>query len=119
MVSEDIIVKYLAGEAEQHEIVMLENWRKDSDDNEKQFRQVAQLWELASETRKQPKLNVEAAWQKVSQGIQNKSEVKVVSFYRPWMAIAASLVVLLGIALWLFKPGDDVSKLMSAVAEND
>lgn len=119
MVSEDIIVKYLAGEAEQHEIVMLENWRKASDDNEKQFRQVAQLWELASETRKQPKLNVEAAWQKVSQGIQNKSEVKVVSFYRPWMAIAASLVVLLGIALWLFKPGDDVSKLMSAVAEND
>lgn len=119
MVSEDIIVKYLAGEAEQHEIVMLENWRKASDDNEKQFRQVAQLWELASESRKQPKLNVEAAWQKVSQGIQNKSEVKVVSFYRPWMAIAASLVVLLGIALWLFKLGDDVSKLMSAVAEND
>ncbi len=40
MVSEDIIVKCLAGEADQHEITLLENRRKASADNEKMYQQM-------------------------------------------------------------------------------
>ena len=65
MVIEDIIVKYLAGEAEAHEIAILEQWRKSSVENESHFGQMARLWEHANDLH-MPKLNVDTAWNKVN-----------------------------------------------------
>ncbi len=116
MVSEDIIVKYLAGEAEQHEIIMLDNWRKASEANEKQFNEIAQLWQHSTELNQQPKLNINTAWDKVNTKIQGKSEVKVISFFKPWMAVAASILLFVGIAFWLYQPKVDTAQWMTAVA---
>jgi transmembrane sensor len=101
MVSEDIIVKCLAGEADQHELALLEQWRNASADNEKMYQQIVRLWEHSANTEKQAAVNTEAAWQRVQQKIQQPS-TKVVKWPVKWLA-AASVVLLIGVGVFLFR----------------
>lgn len=102
MHNEDIIVKYLAGEAEEHEIVMLENWRKESEQNELEFIQFERIWKSSIELRDKREFNADAAWSKVNERI---SKGKVVSFRSPvksiWFA-AASFIILFAVSVLLY-----------------
>lgn len=114
MVIEDIIVKYLAGEAEAHEIAILEQWRKSSLENESHFAQMARLWEHAND-RHMPKLNVDTAWNKVNTRIGAGKTGKVLPFYRTWYAVAAAIALFIGVALFLFRPKENGLQMLSAV----
>jgi transmembrane sensor len=104
MVSEDLIVKYLTGEAEEHEVLLLEKWRKESSENEKMFEDLKMLWEKSIALKDVQKVNVESAWQKVSGKIREE-KVKVIPFRRYW-AIAASIALLIGISLFFISKND-------------
>ena len=108
MVTEDIIVKCLAGEAEQHELTMVDQWRKASPENEQKYQQLQKLWESSANLNERPKLDVEKAWNKVNSKIE-APKGKIVSFKNYWMA-AASVVVIIGLSLIFFRNGDSDSR---------
>jgi ferric-dicitrate binding protein FerR (iron transport regulator) len=117
MVSEDLIVKYLAGEAEEHEILLLEKWRKESSENEKLFEDLKMLWEKSKALKNVQKVDVEAAWQRVSGKIQ-EGKVKVIPFRRYW-AIAASIAFLIGISLFFISKNDVQQSESFAIVSED
>lgn len=118
MIAEDIIVKFLAGEAEPHEIAFLEKWRLQSEENQKQFMQIARLWEHSGKLSDEKSVDADAAWNKVSQRL-GKSTGKVVTFGRTWMAVAASILLLLGIGTWLYIGNSGDAKMLSAVSNGE
>lgn len=117
MVNEDLIVKYLAGEAEEHEVLLLEKWRKESSENEKMFEDLRMLWEKSIALKEAKKLNVDAAWQKVSQKMQQET-TKVVPFRRYW-AIAASIAILIGVSLFLIPKNEVQNPERFAIVSQD
>lgn len=115
MVTEDIIVKCLAGEAEQHELTMVDQWRKTSPENEKQYNQLKKLWESSANISERPVLDVEKAWNKVNSKIE-APKGKIISFKNYWMA-AASVVVVIGLSLLFFRNSDSgAAQMLTATA---
>lgn len=102
MVQEELIVKYLAGEAEDHEKITVEKWRSLSPENETQFKQVEKLWFTSAALKNSETFNVDKAWSKVSSKIATPTKGRVISIKRVWLA-AASVVLLIGISAILFR----------------
>jgi len=102
---EDLIVKYLVGEAEPHEVYMIEEWRKLDVNNEKQFQTIKTIWDESFHLKNEKDFNTDWAWSQVKQNIINKPQSKVVNFNFRWMA-AASLLILLGIVFWFFNQSE-------------
>src|SRR5690348_12333948 len=112
MVNEDLIVKYLAGEAEPHEEVMLNNWISASDENKKLFESIEKIWKASEGVSFRPEVNVENAWNKVSKAMDTaKPRGKQVAFYRAIILAAAMLVLVMGV-LWLMYKPDQNSQLI-------
>jgi transmembrane sensor len=99
MITEDILVKYLAGETEPHEVAMIEKWRRDSEENEKHFKQLEMLWIGSAGLQKSNAVNVDEAWQKVRSKAHTPARGKIISLNARWL-VAASLVVLIGLAIF-------------------
>lgn len=98
---EDLIIKYLVGEAEPHEIILMDDWRKSDPENERQFQSFKSVWDKSIHVKNEEEFNTNKAWNQVKQHISNTPQTKVVNFNFRWMA-AASVVILLGIGLWFF-----------------
>lgn len=98
MITEDILVKYLAGEAEPHEVAMIEKWRSESDANEKHFRQLQQLWDGSEGLKETQKVNTDAAWNSVRARLHTQPKGRNVLFNTSWL-LAASLALLIGIGV--------------------
>ncbi len=116
---EDLIVKYLVGEAEPHEVYMIEEWRKLDVNNEKQFQTIKTIWDESFHLKNEKDFNTDRAWSQVKQTIINKPQSKVVNFNFRWMA-AASVLILLGIVFWFFNQSE--KKVYSAAyhsSQND
>lgn len=111
MVTEDILVKYLAGETEPHEVAMIEQWRKQSADNEKHFRQLETLWKSSEGLKSSNSVNVDAAWDKVKSRMNTKAKGKIVTLGTRWLA-AASIILLLGVGVYLFNRNSDTKEDM-------
>lgn len=117
MVTEDIIVKCLAGEAEQHELTMVDQWRHASLENEQHYKQLQKLWESSANLNERPILDVEKAWNKVNAKIE-APKGKIISFKNYWMA-AASIVVIIGLSLVLFRSSDSsATQMLTAIANS-
>jgi transmembrane sensor len=99
MVTEDILVKYLAGETEPHEIAMIDQWRKASADNEKHFRQLETLWKGSAGLKHHRQVDTDQAWQKVQGRIGTPSKGLRISMNTRWL-VAASLTLLLGLGIF-------------------
>ncbi|MBN2682765.1 MAG: FecR domain-containing protein [Bacteroidales bacterium] len=93
---EDLIARFLAGEANHSELQQLEKWKAESSDNYLLFRDYKKLWDQSAKIKDifEPDLNAE--WNKLSSKIdfsekyQNKNKGK---FWTP-VKIAASFVVI-------------------------
>ncbi len=103
MINDELIVKYLVGEAEPHEVAMVEEWRKASEENEKRLKQFETLWETSAAVKNHTSVNVDMAWQKVQQKIspKNASKGRMIRMNQRWL-MAASFALLLGIGIFLF-----------------
>jgi transmembrane sensor len=99
MMTEDILVKYLAGETEAHEVAMIEKWRLASEDNERHFRQLETLWKGSEGLKDSQAVDVDMAWGKVQTQLQSKPKGRMVPMGTRWL-VAASLVLLIGLAVF-------------------
>lgn len=102
---EDLIIKYLVGEAEPHEVYIIEEWRKLDVNNEKQFQTIKTIWDESYHLKNEDDFNADNAWNSVKKLIINKPQSKVVNFNFRWMA-AASVLILLGIVFWFFNQSE-------------
>lgn len=111
------IAKFLAGESSPDEVSSLQQWLAESADNQLYFNQMQKLWNDASPTPLPRPLDVEQALARTKNKIAAGS--KPVSARRipiQWMAIAASLVLLIG-AFWFFH--QDTALPVESVAAAD
>jgi len=93
---DELIGKYLAGEASPDEAIALEDWKSQAKGNREYFDQCQRIFEISS-GQKFPQTNVNQAWQKLRhENIDQKT--KVVSLNNWYLRLAASFVLILGIA---------------------
>ncbi len=100
--TDDIIVKYLAGEASPTEIQNIAEWRALSKENELYFKSLEQTWELSlKHGNNTTPIDVDKAWTRFE---KNKLKQKTLVFYLSnYWKVAASIVLALGLAYYFYQ----------------
>lgn len=125
----DLIAKYYAGECNQQESDELLQWRDASKENEQLFNQVRKDIEIINLSKSMNKVNVESAWEKVKNRIQEDeqelpvSEEKSTRFIlTPVFKYAAAIIIILGIGFFTTKVyqkigGEKITNEYASIAE--
>lgn len=103
---DNLIARYLAGEASTQEAAELLQWMDQSPENKKYFEGIRFVHEKSVASYPYTRVNTENAWNKLSGRIHaaEKPEAKSVPlFRRHWLQIAASVLILLGISALLYR----------------
>lgn len=101
---EELVIKYLSGNASPEEIRELEAWVLADAENKKQFMAIKKAWMLTGAARDERQTDVEKRWQETSEILFGKSKIRPLASTRksvPWYAIAAAVVGLILIGIWL------------------
>jgi ferric-dicitrate binding protein FerR (iron transport regulator) len=106
---EELIGKYLSGEAQADEISQLEGWVKESQQNEKTFADLKKLWILSGINAKSSTINVDNEWQilkakmfTANQDLGFEKEKGKIRTLRPLLRYAAIFIILAVLAGVLF-----------------
>lgn len=97
---EDLIGRYIVGEATETQIRELEDWCALSPENQKYLDDARLIFEKAT-LPGEVDFDTEKAWASVRTHIDGKGKTR---FFFPMWSIAASVVLLLGLSLLFFKP---------------
>jgi len=104
---EELIAKFLAGEATPEEAVLLQSWRAESDENQHYFEDLQQLWAQAPQARQQPPRSVdtEAALLKVKVRLQQAPQpaLRVQMINRGFLTRAAAILLAIAGAFFLLR----------------
>jgi transmembrane sensor len=96
--ADNLIVNYLGGKASEDEILKLEAWIRESDENQKYFNQLKNIWDAAADI----PISTDKALSKVLKQIYKGQKSKL-SFFQIVQRIAAILFIpLLVSMLWLY-----------------
>lgn len=114
---DDLIVKVLLKEASVDEKNQLNDWVNSSLENRQTFNASKTAFNISTPV---PKLNVEAAWEKMNSRIEPKTntpQAKVISM--PWINQVASIaaVLIVAISVWWFV-GDNAPQQLEIMASN-
>lgn len=110
-ITEDLLAKYLAGEAGPEEAIAIDNWLEALPENRQTFDQLAKVWENATLSSYQ-KPDVAREWERFSQKQSPKKRTYT------WLAVAASIVCL--IAIYKLLPvGKGTPEIISLQAQKD
>lgn len=98
---EDIIIRYISGEASTDEKIAVEAWIKESSENEKAYKEFLHLWKMSSMLADFKKINVEDSLKKVSSNI---AVYKKKSIWEIWKQVAAVLlpVIVIGYSVFFY-----------------
>lgn len=104
---EEIIGKFLSGEATPEEIALLDAWVQQSEVNKKYLDQFQFVFEKSSHVREWQSFDTDAAWSKVKANLKKK-DAPVIPMHsnrwNPWiLRIAASIIIVLGIGLFVYR----------------
>jgi transmembrane sensor len=126
---DDLIGKYLAGEAAEDEINFIELWAKESEGNRKYFDQCKLIFDKTFEAKSLQEFDADAAWAKMKSRLQ-PSHGRTVAFPvdKPrrnliWR-VAASILVILGIGYFAYNftnspPSSKVQLIAESVTKAD
>ncbi len=113
---EVLIARYLAGEADAADLVLLNEWRKLSSENEIEFSQMEKLYNNSSSLRNVIPVDTDAAWMKLKNTISIQPEQGKIISIKPatsrinFIRIAASILIVAGLgmlAFFLTLPSED------------
>lgn len=100
---DELIGKYLAGEATPEEAIWLDEWRSQSPENEKHFEEQEKLYGLTCGQNLPNQFNSDQAWKKVESQIdERKNGGRVISIKSPVWRVAASVAILVTFGAALF-----------------
>jgi transmembrane sensor len=122
---DDLIGKYLAGEAARDEVLFVESWVQESEENKKYLEQCKLIFDKTFEAKRLQEFDADAAWIKMKARLHSNGG-RTVAFpaSRPmrnfvWR-VAASIIVVLGIGFFgyhLLNPGR--TKVIEVVAQQE
>ena len=103
------IAKYLSDNSDPKEREELFAWVEENPANKALLEDSMEVWEVSEPTELEFQPNLDAAWNKMNSRLQEARQttsqeaiVRPISFFKPWMRIAAAAIILLGIALWQY-----------------
>jgi transmembrane sensor len=105
---DDLLGKYLAGEASVSEQTIVSRWIEESEDNRKYFGQLKKIFEGAGAVSTWNDYNTDLAWNKVKANLR-KGNGKVVPMVEPkrslaqWWKMAAAILIFLSVGLYLYR----------------
>jgi len=105
---DDLLVKYLAGEATTAERLQVEQWLAESEENRKLFARYQSIFEESKALKLSPPVDTEKAWERFKEKIETAPPVvESRSRVKMWLSIAAGLLVCFSISTWLYfrEPG--------------
>lgn len=117
---DDLIAKYLAGEATSQEAQEVENWTKADKENQRYFDQLKMIIERASAVQDNLQFDEDQAWKKLKSKIEGKKAavVPLQSFNRAFFyRVAASIIVLFGVGFYFYQSSTNHS-VTEVVADN-
>jgi ferric-dicitrate binding protein FerR (iron transport regulator) len=117
-ISTELLVKFLAGEASQHEAEQIRQWQKVSEENQRQFDEFKNTWELVHSKRAEDKINLEAEWNRMQQYIDRQNIKRIPVFNRGLrlLAVAASIIVISSLGV-LVNNYLSVERIATGIAE--
>lgn len=103
---DELLAKYMIGEATPAEMELVANWVKESEYNEKYFAHFKLIWETAQTLQRESSLNVDDSWAEFKQLTQKLEDRQVESTAGPlivplpnrWLKIAAIWGCVIGLA---------------------
>lgn len=116
---DELISKFLSGEALPEEAMQLEDWKNESSDNRTYYERLEAVFALTGSYNKATEPNIQKAWKKVQQDMSN-DKVKPLFTKMPYLKIAAALVLLIGLGvafMFLFNSGNQQPVLYVAGSE--
>ncbi|MBL0743406.1 FecR family protein [Chryseolinea lacunae] len=106
---DDLIGKYLAGEASVEETAFVESWVKADEQNKKYLDQLRTIFTKAAAVKEIQTYDTDAAWKKLKSSMKDGAKVRTLSaqpnpFFmsRAWR-VAASVLVILGVGLFAYR----------------
>ncbi|HEY5916072.1 MAG TPA: FecR domain-containing protein [Chryseolinea sp.] len=112
---DELIGKYLAGEAVAEEIAFIESWASENESNRKYFDQFKTIFQKAAEVSDYQIYDTDVAWSKMKRSLHAKQGKSAVlpppplnSFQLSWR-IAAAVILIMGVGLFLvrtFQPAE-------------
>lgn len=114
---DEVIGKYLAGEASPEEILFVERWEKEDESNRKYVDQFKIIFHKASAVKVWQEFDTDAAWRKVKSKLHKRDDTvrPLYPFKSNFSAlkIAASIILVLGIGFFAYQM--NTSKLIAPV----
>jgi transmembrane sensor len=95
----DLIAKFLSGNATPQEALLLEDWKAASLDNQLYFTQCEKTFLFVNATEPLSKLDTQAAWEKVKLAIEPQTKIIPITSSNPnYLRIAASILLVVGLS---------------------
>ncbi len=121
---EEIIAKYLAGEASAREEAILNEWKSQSASNLREFEQFSKLFKESSPLKNSLSVNTDSAWNKVKEAISQEKKPKILSikfdpYQSVFLRIAACLILIAGLAFAIFQLSSTSEDILYSVSTND
>lgn len=99
-----LIARYLGNELEENEKEVFDQWLANSDENRLELAKAEKIW-AAGDVRDTKKFNTDQGWVKLHKRIHSKTKAPLLksgNVFAPFLKIAASIVVLLGIGFIIY-----------------
>jgi transmembrane sensor len=114
-INDDLLVKYLLGEATTAEIEQVKQWLTADEANLAYYDQLKQVWDTSRQLATTSAVDENKAWERFQQRINTTKENKTVAIPGRfgWMKIAASVIIVIGLGLggfWLFNKNNSVEE---------
>ncbi|MCS2335110.1 FecR domain-containing protein [Bacteroides sp. A1-P5] len=119
--SEEIINKYLTGQCSEEELVEVNTWMKESEENARQLFRMEEIYHLGKFDQYANEQRILRAERRLNKKLdeEKRKQRKTVLNMQHWMKYAAMIAVILviggGLGYWLYQNGND-QQLMVAVA---
>lgn len=99
--NENILIRYISGEASAEEKIAIESWIKESPENGRAYKEFSDLWRMSSMLADFKKINIDDSLKKVSSNI---TTYKRKSIWEIWQQIAAILlpVIIIGYTAFFY-----------------
>jgi transmembrane sensor len=117
---DNLLAKYLAGEAHASEQAIVSAWISESLENQRYFNQMKKIFETSSAVDENRSYDTDAAWNKVRQNLENKRG-KTIPFQKPtfqlhWWKVAAAIMVFALVGIYIFNSTDDATQSIQVIA---
>jgi transmembrane sensor len=118
---DDLIAKFLSGEASREEIAQVESWRKESGENEEYFQESLNILNTVNSFSQQQAVDVDKAWKRLDSRITGEDVAKVIPLStqaKVWRAAAAIvLIAMLGVLVRVFTNTESVEPVVVAATK--